>query len=126
MEAKKTLQLGSGLSSGPFTDLMIRATDRGRQLIRSMGLAIGSPDEAISSSHEQNVTGLIPHPPPIKPTIGKEQAVFPPKTNRLLPFEPSRLKHSKPFRTRCKQQKISMAYSGRLYNLYIGMPDLTV
>ena len=125
-EAKKTLQLGSGLSSGPFTDLMIRATDRGRQLIRSMGLAIGSPDEAISSSHEQNVTGSIPHPPPIKPTIGKEQAVFPPKTNRLLPFEPSRLKHSKPFRTRCKQQKISMAYSGRLYNLYIGMPDLTV
>ncbi len=68
-EAKKTLQLGSGLSSGPFTDLMIRAMDRGRQLIRSMGLAIDSSDGATSPSKEQGPTESIPHPP-----VGNEQA----------------------------------------------------
>jgi hypothetical protein len=85
-EAKKTLQLGSGLSSGPFTDLMIRAMDRGRQLIRSMGLAIDSSDEAMSPSHEQNATRSILHPPSIKPTIGKEQAVFPPRSEPAAPI----------------------------------------
>lgn|GEM_PF-693404 len=85
-EAKKTLQIGSGLSSGPFTDLMIRAMDRGRQLIRSMGLAIDSLDEAMSSSHEQNATESIPHQPPIKPTIGKEQAMFPPRNESATPI----------------------------------------
>ncbi len=85
-EAKKTLQLGSGLSSGPFTDLMIRAMDRGRQLIRSMGLAIDSSDEAMSPSHEQNATGSIPHPPSIKPTIGKEQALFLPQSEPAAPI----------------------------------------
>jgi HD-like signal output (HDOD) protein len=68
-EAKKTLQLGSGLSSGPFTDLMIRAMDRGRQLIRSMGLAIDSSDGATSPSKEQGPTESIPPPP-----VGNEQA----------------------------------------------------
>ena len=47
-----------------------------------MGLAIDSSDEALSPSHEQNATGSIPHPPSIKPMIGKEQAVFPPRRNR--------------------------------------------
>ncbi len=45
-EAKRTLLLGSGLASAPFADLMIRAMDRGRQLIRSMGLALDSSAEA--------------------------------------------------------------------------------
>ena len=85
-EAKKTLQLGSGLSSGPFTDLMIRAMDRGRQLIRSMGLAIDSSDEAMSPSHEQTATESIPHPPSSKPTIGKEQAVLPPRSEPAAPI----------------------------------------
>jgi len=73
-EAKKTLQLGSGLSSGSFTDLMIRAMDRGHQLIRSMGLAIASPDEATSPSKEQDLTESIPHSPAITPPTGTNQA----------------------------------------------------
>lgn len=78
-EAKKTLRLGSGLSSGPFADLMILAMDRGRQLIRSMGLAIDSPHEAMSPSNGQDATESIPHLPAVKPTVGKEQAVPPPR-----------------------------------------------
>jgi HD-like signal output (HDOD) protein len=85
-EAKKTLQLGSGLSSGPFADLMIRAMDRGRQLIRSMGLAIDSSDAATSPSHEQNATESIPHPSSIKPTVGKDQTVFPPREQPIVPI----------------------------------------
>ena len=73
-EAKRTLQLGCGLSSGPFADLMIQAMDRGRQLIRSMGLAIDSSDEAMSPSREQNATESIPHPPAITPPAGTNQA----------------------------------------------------
>ena len=73
-ETKKTLQLGSGLSSGSFTDLMIRAMDRGHQLIRSMGLAIASPDEATSPSKEQDLTESIPHSPAITPPTGTNQA----------------------------------------------------
>jgi len=72
-EAKKTLQLGSGLSSGPFTDLMIRAMDRGHQLIRSMGLAIASSDEATSPSKEQDPSESIPHSPAITPPAGTNQ-----------------------------------------------------
>lgn len=85
-EAKKILQLGSGLSSGPFTDLMIRAMDRGRQLTRSMGLAIDSTDEALSSSHMQNATESTPHPSPIKPATGKEQSVLPPRDESATPI----------------------------------------
>ena len=85
-EAKKILQIGSGLSSGPFTDLMIRAMDRGRQLIRSMGLAIDSLDEAMFSSHEEHATESILHQPPIKPTIGKEQTMFPPRNESATPI----------------------------------------
>lgn len=39
-EAKRVLQLGSGLSSARFTDVMVQAMDRGLQLTRSMGLVI--------------------------------------------------------------------------------------
>lgn len=85
-EAKRTLQLGSGLSSGPFTDLMIRAMDRGRQLIGSMGLTIDSFHEAMSPSNEQDTTESIPHPPPIKPTVGKEQTVFTPREEPAAPI----------------------------------------
>lgn len=44
-KTKRALLLGSGLSSETFTELMMRATDRGRQLIRSMGLSIESPND---------------------------------------------------------------------------------
>lgn len=84
-DAKKTLQVGSGLSSGTFTDLMIRAMDRGRQLIRSMGLAIDSSDEAISS-HEHDTIESIPHPPPISPTVSNEQAVVSPRDEQAAPI----------------------------------------
>ena len=50
-----------------------------------MGLAIDSSDEAMLPSHEQNATRSIPHPP-IKPTIGKEQAVFPPRNEPAAPI----------------------------------------
>ena len=84
-EAKKTLQFGSGLSSGPFTDLMMQAMDRGRQLIRSMGLAIDSSD-GVMSSNEQDVTESTPHPLPIKPILSKEQAVFSPRNEPAIPI----------------------------------------
>jgi hypothetical protein len=84
-KAKKTLQVGSGLSSGTFTDLMIRAMDRGRQLIRSMGLAIDSSDEAISS-HKHDTIESIPHPPPISPTVSNKQAVVSPRDEPATPI----------------------------------------
>ena len=87
-EAKKTPQLGSGLSSGPFTDLMIRAMDRGRQLIRSMGLAIDSSDGATSPSKEQGPTESIPHSPTITPPASTNQAA-PIRTNPLETLQAS-------------------------------------
>jgi HD-like signal output (HDOD) protein len=39
-EAKRKLQIGSGLSSGRFTDVIVQAMDRGLQLTRSMGLVV--------------------------------------------------------------------------------------
>lgn len=68
-EAKKKLQLGSGLSSGLFTDLMVRAMDRGRQLIRSMGLTIDSSDDAMSTSQEQKAAESISHSAPVTPAV---------------------------------------------------------
>ena len=85
-EAKRTLLLGSGLPPGTFTDLMMRAMDRGRQLTRSMGLAIDSPDEALSPSNEQDATESIPHQPTTNPTVGKEQAVVPPRDEPPAPI----------------------------------------
>ncbi|OQW34428.1 MAG: hypothetical protein A4E19_18380 [Nitrospira sp. SG-bin1] len=82
-EAKRTLQLGSGLSSGSFADLMILAMDRGRQLIRSMGLSLGSSDEIMPSSHEQGPAGSIP---PIKPTVDKGQTVVTPQKEPTAPI----------------------------------------
>jgi HD-like signal output (HDOD) protein len=77
-EAKRTLLVGSGLPSGTFTDLMIRAMDRGRQLIRSMGLAIDSSEEAMPPSRAQPADESIPHP-----SAGNEQ----PALIRTKPLE---------------------------------------
>jgi hypothetical protein len=85
-EAKRTLQLGGGLSSGPFADLMIRAMDRGRQLTRSMGLAIESSDNAMVSSNEQDTTASTYHPPSTKPTTGEKQAVSPIQAESTAPI----------------------------------------
>ena len=73
-EAKRTLQLGCGFSSGPFADLMIQAMDRGRQLIRSMGLAIDSSDETTSPSKEQDPAEWIPGSPSVTAPTGEKQA----------------------------------------------------
>ncbi|MDF0667863.1 MAG: HDOD domain-containing protein [Nitrospira sp.] len=84
-EAKKTLQLGSRLSSGLFAELTIRAMDRGRQLIRSMGLAIDSSHEAMAPPPKEDATESLSHPPPIKGTLGKEQATLPPREESVAP-----------------------------------------
>ena len=85
-DAKKALQVGSGLSSGPFADLMIRAMDRGRQLIRSMGLAIDSPDEVIAPSSEQDTAQSTSHSAYVKPPIGMGQAGSPPRDKPAPPI----------------------------------------
>ena len=85
-EAKRTLQLGSGLSSGPFTDLMIRAMDRGRQLTRSMGLGIDAPGETLAPSHIQNASEPISHTPPGTPATDKDPSVFPPRDESATPI----------------------------------------
>ncbi|NGZ97724.1 MAG: hypothetical protein CV089_16650 [Nitrospira sp. WS110] len=86
-EAKKMLQDGTGLSSALFTDLTIRAMDRGRQLIRSMGLSIDSSDEPIPPPTEMNATGAIPHPSPKNQKVGSKQAVVPPRDEPAAPIQ---------------------------------------
>ncbi len=85
-EAKKTLQDGSGLSSALFTDLTIRAMDRGRQLIRSMGLSIDSSEEPIPPTADPDTTGSTPEPFPINQPVGNEQAVLPPRAEPVAPI----------------------------------------
>lgn len=85
-EAKRMLQLGSGLSSGLFVDLMIRAMDRGRQLTRSMGLALESSDDALVSSNEQDATVSTSHPPSTKPTTDGKQGVSPIQAESTAPI----------------------------------------
>lgn len=86
-EAKKMLQDGSGLSYGLFTDLTIRTMDRGRQLIRSMGLSIDSSDEPIPPSTELSVIGSSPHPSPTNQTNDNKQAVVPPRDEPAAPIQ---------------------------------------
>lgn len=86
-EAKKTLQDGSGLSSGAFTDLTTRAMDRGRQLIRSMGLSIDSSEEPMPLSTELDATGALLQPLPMNQTAGNEQAVVPPRDDPATPIQ---------------------------------------
>lgn len=57
-DAKRLLLIGSGLPSGRFSDLMISAMDRGRQLIRSMGLAIDPSDEGMLPLIDHDGDGL--------------------------------------------------------------------
>ena len=71
-ETKRTLLVGSGLASGLFADVTIRAMDRGRQLIRSMGLAIDSSDEPFVPAVEQETIEPISRQSFVKQTVGKE------------------------------------------------------
>ena len=70
-KTKRALLLGSGLSSETFTELMMRATDRGRQLIRSMGLSTESFDD-IRTLGEPFSTNTVPNGNP--QTTGKKNA----------------------------------------------------
>ncbi|HMS85470.1 MAG TPA: HDOD domain-containing protein [Nitrospira sp.] len=96
-DSKQTLQLGSGLSSRRFSDLMSQAMDRGHQLTRSMGLAIDSVHDPLVPPNGKNLTEstapqlLTKTPPPENPipTLQKasrnqEQPSVPIRNN---PFE---------------------------------------
>lgn len=75
-EAKKTLLLGSGLAQGLFGDVMIRAMDRGRQLVRSMGLTLDTSDEAmVPSTEHDTIEPITPLPP--NQTGSKQQSRAP-------------------------------------------------
>lgn len=96
-EAKRTLQLGSGLSSRRFSDLMNQAMDRGRQLTRSMGLAVDPLHNSLMPLHGhhatealalQSSTNSIPSedhvPAPAKISLNQDE---PPAPIRNNPFE---------------------------------------
>lgn len=85
-KAKRTLQLGSGLSSGTFTDLMIRAMDRSRQLTRSMGLVINASDETISSTTTRDTPQSISPSSLVTPTVGNEQPMLPRPAELTIPI----------------------------------------
>jgi HD-like signal output (HDOD) protein len=75
-EAKRTLLVGSGMPSGFFADVTLRAMDRGRQLIRSMGLALDTSDEALVPSTEHDtIEPITPLPP--NQTGSKQQSRAP-------------------------------------------------
>jgi hypothetical protein len=78
-KAKRTLVVGCGLAPGLFADVTIRAMDRGRQLIRSMGLVIDTSDEAVAPLAEQDAIEPIPHQSSAKHTAGEGQALSPHK-----------------------------------------------
>ena len=72
--AKRALLIGSGLASGPFADLMTRAMDRGRQLVRSMGLALDTSDGTVLPPTEGDTIKPISHPSTNKQVVSREQA----------------------------------------------------
>ena len=96
-KSKRTLLVGCGLASGLFADVTIRAMDRGRQLIRSMGLVIDNSDEAIVPTVEQETIEPIPHQSSAKQTVGEGKPLSPRKESptenappapiRINPFE---------------------------------------
>ena len=67
-EAKRALLVGSGLPPSQFADVMLLAMDRGRQLTRSMGLAMDSVDQAMPPSFEQNAQDPLSSKAPAGPT----------------------------------------------------------
>jgi HD-like signal output (HDOD) protein len=71
-EAKKMLLVGSGLAPGLFSDVLIRAMDRGRQLVRSMGLVLDTSDEAVAPSIQHDTIESLLPPPPANQRVGVE------------------------------------------------------
>lgn len=97
-EAKRALQLGSGLSSGRFTDLMVQAMDRGRQLTRSMGLIadpLHSPLAPLNGQHSVESPALQPS----TNTITREDHVSAPQKPSPIQDTPSVPIRNNPFET---------------------------
>ena len=63
-DVRRTLVRGSGLASATFANLMTHAMDRGRQLVRSMGLALDTADETMVPLPEHNTIEPVPPPAP--------------------------------------------------------------
>ncbi|MDH4154810.1 MAG: HDOD domain-containing protein [Nitrospira sp.] len=76
-EAKRALQLGSGLSSGRFTDLMTQAMDRGLQLTRSMGLVVDPVHDPLMSSNGKSPAESPALRSSAKTAPGEDQATAP-------------------------------------------------
>ncbi|MBM4127886.1 MAG: HDOD domain-containing protein [Nitrospira sp.] len=76
-ETKRMLLVGSGLAPGLFADVALRAMDRGRQLVRSMGLALDPSDEAMVPSTEHDTLEPIPPPSPATQTGCGEESRAP-------------------------------------------------
>ncbi len=97
-EAKRTLQTGSGLSARRFSDLMIQAMDRGRQLTRSMGLIVDplhDPLMPLNEPHSAESAVLRPSPEII---LQEDQARAPQKAS-LIQDEPPVPIRNNPFET---------------------------
>jgi HDOD domain len=97
-EAKRTLQLGSGLSSGRFADLMVLATDRGRQLTRSMGLAVDPLHNPLEPLNDQD-SAESPALQPSTKTMPREDQSPPPQKASPIQDEPSVPIRNNPFET---------------------------
>ncbi|UVT19247.1 MAG: HDOD domain-containing protein [Nitrospira sp.] len=95
-EAKRILLLGSGLTSAQFADLMIRAMDRGRQLIRSMGLSLDSSAEAKDESRES--TESTSRQPSAPPMTGEKPASPPQRVSPTQDLPPAPIR-TKPLET---------------------------
>ncbi|MDH5669653.1 MAG: HDOD domain-containing protein [Nitrospira sp.] len=80
-DARRTLLRGSGLSSVSFTDFMTRATDRGRQLINSMGLALQFSDGAQEAASATETDESIEIQSPSETTVREQPST--PHTHNL-------------------------------------------
>ena len=92
-DARRTLLRGSGLSSASFADFMGRATDRGRQLIHSMGLTLQFSDGVPGAATDQEATELAPSQAATKPATREYQTASPTRTPSATPIQ------AKPFET---------------------------
>ncbi|MBS0165802.1 HDOD domain-containing protein [Nitrospira sp. CMX1] len=97
-EARRTLRIGSGLSSGRFKELMTQALDRGRQLTRSMGLVIDSLHDLqvpLNGQHSAESSTLQSS----TKTIPREDQTRSPQKASPLQDEPSVPIRNNPFET---------------------------
>jgi HD-like signal output (HDOD) protein len=97
-KAKRTLQLGCGLSSRRFTEVIIQATDRGHQLTRSMGLGVDPLlDPLVLLNGQHPVDSTVPQPA-VKTPSGEDQAPVPQKVAPIRDAPPAPIR-SNPLET---------------------------